>query len=163
MTHIMRWTGRELLISAAAAVGLFIVLGTLAALWRNPLFVRMTPTSGFEIALLAVQAVLGGLYLGLKGRACAPRAAGAGGALGFLGIACPVCNKLLLLAFGSALLLEYVEPIRLYAGPAGTALLVYALRAKLSRPACTAPQTPPRAAMLSLSVSASSTSSAPPR
>ena len=30
------------------AIGSFLVLGTVAALWPNPFFMRMTPTSGFE-------------------------------------------------------------------------------------------------------------------
>ena len=40
---------------------------------------------------------------------------------------CPVCNKLFLLALGPALLMQYFEPIRLYVGLAGVALLAFAL------------------------------------
>lgn len=124
--------GLTLLRSAVIAAGIFFLLGTVAALWENPLFVRMTPTSGFETALLAVQAVLAGLYLGIRRPACATKTAGVGGVTGFLGIACPVCNKLLLWVFGSTLLLEYFEPIRIYVAVAGAGLLAYALWAKLS-------------------------------
>lgn len=113
------------------AAGAFVVLGTVAALWGNPIFVRMTPTSGFEIALLAVQSVLLGLYLGIRRRVCAAKKAGLGGVLGYLGIACPVCNKILLFMFGSSLLLTYFEPIRLYVGLAGVALTMVALWQKV--------------------------------
>jgi hypothetical protein len=121
----------DLLRSAAISSGIFVLLGTVAALWSNPFFMRMTPTSGFETVVLAAQAVMAGLYLGISRPRCASKTAGTGGVLGFLGVACPVCNKLLLWTFGSALLLEYFEPVRIYVGLAGAALLAYALWRKL--------------------------------
>lgn len=136
MTPSFHPTAREIVSSVAIAVGVFVVLGSVAALWDNPLFTRMTPTSGFEVGLLVAQAALAGLYLGTRQPVCATRSAGAGGILGFLGIACPVCNKLLVLAFGGTLLLEYFEPVRLYVGLAGTVLLAYALYVKLYRNEC---------------------------
>jgi hypothetical protein len=62
---------------------------------------------------------------------CAAKAAGSGGILGFLGVACPVCNKLLLAIFGSGVLLSYFEPIRLYVGLLGVAALAWAVWRKL--------------------------------
>lgn len=120
----------------AAAAAMFAVLGTVAALWSNPLFIRMTPTGGFEIALLLSQSVLAGVYVGLPQSACGKRTAGAGAVMGFLGIACPVCNKILVLLIGGALLLEYFEPVRLYGALGGAVLLVVAVRLKLTRPEC---------------------------
>jgi hypothetical protein len=35
----------------AVAAGMFVPLGTVAALWTNPLFVRMTPAGGFAVLL----------------------------------------------------------------------------------------------------------------
>ena len=101
------------------AIGSFLVLGTVAALWPNPLFMRMTPTSGFEVTLLAAQSLLFGVYLAIPVRACAIKLAGIGGVASFLGIACPICNKVLLLLFGSQLLLTYLEPVRIYLAAAG--------------------------------------------
>ena len=101
------------------AIGSFLVLGTVAALWPNPLFMRMTPTSGFEVTLLAAQSLLFGVYLAIPVRACATKLAGIGGVASFLGIACPICNKVLLLLFGSQLLLTYLEPVRIYLAAAG--------------------------------------------
>lgn len=128
----MNFSTTELVWSAAIAAATFALLGTVAALWENPLFMRMTPTSGFETTVLAVQAVLAGLYLGTNRPACGAKAAGFGGLAGFLGIACPVCNKLLLWVFGSALLLEYFEPILIYVALLGAGLLAYGLWMKLS-------------------------------
>ncbi len=36
----------------AVALGSFVGLGTVAALWENPLFVRMTPAGDLEVVLL---------------------------------------------------------------------------------------------------------------
>ncbi len=36
----------------AVALGSFVALGTVAALWENPLFVRMTPAGDLEVVLL---------------------------------------------------------------------------------------------------------------
>ena len=123
-----------------------MLLGTIAALWPNPLFVRMTPTSGFELIVLVGQAILAGLYFGIQRKRPGHAVAGTGNVLAFLGIGCPVCNKLLLLAFGSALLLEYFEPVRLYIGLAGLGLIGYALWCKLTpRASCSDCVTAPRA------------------
>ena len=121
---------------------MFAALGTVAALWENPLFMRMTPTGGFEIALLLLLSVLTGLYVGLPQTECGKRTAGTGGVIGFLGIACPVCNKILVLLFGSTLLLEYYEPARLYLALGGTALLAVAIWLKLTRRGCVDARTP---------------------
>lgn len=68
--------------------------------------------------------------------------AGAGAVIGFLGIACPVCNKVLVFLVGSTLLLEYFEPVRPYVALGGVALLALAIRLKLGRKACADAQIP---------------------
>lgn len=118
------------------ATAMFAGLGTVAALWENPLFMRMTPTGGFEITLLLLLSALAGLYVGLPQTECGKRTAGTGGVIGFLGIACPVCNKILMLLFGSALLLEYYEPMRLYLALGGVMLLAAAIWLKLTGRGC---------------------------
>jgi hypothetical protein len=105
----------------------FLGLGTVSALWSNPLFMRMTPVGGWEIVLLGALSMLFGLFVAIRRPACADRTAGVGGVLGFLGIACPVCNKILLLLFGGEILLTYFEPVRLYVAVAGTVILAVAV------------------------------------
>lgn len=112
----------------AVAAGSFVVLGTAAALWDNPLFVRMTPSSIVEIVFLAIQSMLIGIYVAIGPQACRVPVGETGSVASFLGIACPTCNKLLMLAFGADALMTYLEPVRIYlaAGGAGvTAIGVY--------------------------------------
>ncbi len=111
----------------AVALGSFAALGTVAALWENPLFVRMTPASELEVVLLGLLSLLLGAYVAIRRPLCSIRTAGLGGVLGFIGIACPVCNKILLLLFGGELLLTYFEPVRIYVAVAGVLVAAAAL------------------------------------
>lgn len=108
----------------AAVVG-FVVIGTVSALWQNPFFVRMTPVGIWELPAAAVMAALGGAYAAIAVPAC--RTGGAGGILGFVGIACPTCNKILMLIFGGPALLTYFDPIRPLVAAIGIAVLAWAL------------------------------------
>lgn len=104
---------------AATAVASFAGLGTVAALWDNPFFIRMVPAGAMEILLLAALSALLGTFVAVRRRQCSVGTIGSGGVLGFLGIACPVCNQLLMLLFGGELLLTYYEPVRIYVAAAG--------------------------------------------
>lgn len=111
---------------ALVALVSFAALGTVSALWSNPLFTRMTPAGTLEVVLLAALSVLAGIFVGIRRAACSTRSAATGGVLGFLGIACPTCNKVLMLLFGGELLLAYYEPFRLYVAAAGVIILAAA-------------------------------------
>lgn len=109
------------------AIGAFVLLGTVAALWDNPFFTRMTAISGFEIGLLALQSMLLGAYVAIPVRGCAFKTASVGGIANFVGIACPVCNKLLMLVFGADALLTYLEPARIYLAAGGALITGFAV------------------------------------
>lgn len=120
--NLGRW-----LTGLAIAAGVFVVLGTVSALWENPLFIRMTPAGSWEVFFLALQSVLLGVFFGARPAACPAKTAAAGGVLGFLGIACPVCNQVLVLIFGGELLLTYFEPIRIWVAFAGVVVTALAV------------------------------------
>lgn len=117
------------------AVGSFAALGTVAALWENPFFFRMVPAGGIEISLLASQALLLGVYVAAAREACVGRPVGVGSVFAFLGVACPVCNQILMMIFGAELLMVYFEPIRVYVAALGvviTAFFLWHNRARLT-------------------------------
>lgn len=118
---------KRMLLFAGVSIGSFAALGTVSALWNNPLFVRMTPAGDLEIALLFLLSLGLGAYVTVRRPYGPDSTAGTGGVLGFLGIACPVCNKVLLLLFGGELLLTYFEPVRVYVAAAGVLLIGWAL------------------------------------
>lgn len=136
---ILRLTPARVLKGVITAVVTFAVLGTVSALWENPVFIRMTPAGHWEISALLVLSVLIGVFIAIRRPACSGKAAGAGGVLGFLGIACPVCNKILLLLFGGDLLLTYFEPVRLYVAAIGIALAGWAVVREIRRDEPTCP------------------------
>lgn len=143
---------RQLFAKAVAwALGSFLLIGTVTALWPNPVFARMTPVQGFEPFLLGVQSLLIGVYVAVRRPSCSVRKAGFGSLVAFLGIACPTCNKVLLLVFGADLLVTYFEPARLYITLAGilvtagaTAWEVRGLLPRASRNPSTATRTETR-------------------
>lgn len=118
---------KRLLGGLAVALAVFVALGTVAALWENPLFIRMTPAGGWEIGLLALLSLLSGVYVAIRRPFCSSGRVGVGGVLGFLGVACPVCNKILLLVFGGELLLTYFEPVRIYLAALGVIITAWAV------------------------------------
>ncbi len=126
-TTVQYLSPRRIALGVVVAVATFGVLGTVSALWQNPIFIRMTPTGGFEITFLALLSILSGVYVVVRRPFCSNNKAGAGGLFGFLGIACPICNKILVLAFGSQVLLTYYEPVRIYLAAFGVAITGWAV------------------------------------
>ena len=119
---LKEWLSTLIIASAA-----FLLLGTITALWNNSFFIRMTEVSVWDYIILSFESLLIGLFFGIQAPHCATKKAGIGGVLGFVGFGCSVCNKILLLLFGSSFLLSYFEPVRHYAGALGLLLFSYAL------------------------------------
>ncbi len=112
-------TLRRAIRGIATGLALFAVLGTVTAVWSNPLFVRMTPVGPWEFGATALTALLAGVTAALWVPRCNLRTSGAGGVASFLGIACPTCNKILMLIFGGPALLAWFDPIRPWLAAAG--------------------------------------------
>ena len=126
-------TAGRVIKGAIVSVVMFGGLGTVSAIWENQFFIRMTPAGNWEITALLALSILIGVFIAIRRPACSGMKAGAGGVLGFLGIACPVCNKILLLIFGGDLLLTYFEPIRIYVAFLGVGLAGWAVFLEIRR------------------------------
>jgi hypothetical protein len=119
---LKEWLSTLIIASAA-----FLLLGTITAIWNNSFFIRMTEVNGWDYIILSFESLLIGLFFGIQASHCATKKAGIGGVFGFIGFGCSVCNKILLLLFGSSFLLSYFEPVRHYVGALGLLLFSYAL------------------------------------
>ena len=104
-----------LLHGTLAAAGFVVVTGVVTGLLPTPLFERMVPRTALDYTFFAVTAVLVGAYVTQRsmqpdcdGDACAY----GGAAGGFLAVACPHCNAILVALFSSSWLATYVDPIR---------------------------------------------------
>lgn len=115
--HYRPWTG------LAWGLITFASVGTITAVWSNPWFTRMTSVAVWEFPAVLLLAILTGVFFAVRFTACGARRAGIGGVLSFIGIACPVCNKILMLVFGGPLLLAFFDPVRPYIALAGLILL----------------------------------------
>ena len=119
-------TLRRALCGTALGLALFAVLGTVTAVWANPLFVRMTPVGPWEFGATFLTALLAGLTVAVWVPRCGLRTSGAGGLASFLGIACPTCNKILMLIFGGPALLAWFDPVRPWVTAAGVIVMGFA-------------------------------------
>ena len=134
MQRLIEISYREWFISLSITVATFLLFDTVTALWSNPFFIRMTEVSDLDYVILGFETILIGLFFGIRVPKCAVKKAGFGGIFGFLGFGCSLCNKLLLLLFGSSFLLTYFEPIRYYVGVTGILIFSFALFQNLSLP-----------------------------
>ena len=100
--------------------------------------VRWVPCGAWSWPALIISSVLGGLLVATYVRDPANandlanrRKGTAGGLLTFFAVGCPVCNKLVLIALGSAGALTWFEPIQPILQAVAVALLGWALFARL--------------------------------
>lgn len=127
-----KFTKKEVAKVVLLTILMFTVFGAVTGVYQNPFFQRMTPLYWFDYVFLSLESVLLGLFFGVNATICATKSASIGGVFGFLGFACPVCNKLLLFLLGSGFLLTYFEPIRPFVGILGVLLMGFAVYKKLS-------------------------------
>ena len=114
-----------------------VLLGVPTDVIETPLFSRMTPTAWWDYGLWGVTAILGGLVLAahrLPGAAACSvtKPTVGGGALGFLAVGCPLCNRLVVAALGSSGALTYFAPVQPIIGLLGIMSLALVLRRALA-------------------------------
>lgn len=139
LAHLAR-SHRFWLASVGASLAALVVLGLLAGIIANPLVVRIVPTRPSDIAIWLASSPLIGMtiatYLAAPHRSDhasdGQLRLGLGSLASYFAIACPVCNKIVLLALGTSGALTVFAPIQPLIGLLSLALLaatlVYRLR-----------------------------------
>lgn len=138
MAAMSRWSPRRWVIAALAGAGTGLAIALVTAMVGNPVFARSVPTPWWAWPTLAVSAVLSGLLLatyvrepGAEPSERVSRPGGIGGLLTVFAVGCPVCNKLALLALGSAGAMQWFAPVQPFLGVAAIGLLAWGLTARL--------------------------------
>ena len=129
-TAIRAFETRGWLVSIAAAAGTLLLIGTVAAIFDNPYFTRMTAVREQDYVIWAATALLVGLIAGTFAAANVPGHAGklmAGGVFADLAVGCPVCNKVVVLLIGTSGALTFFDPLQLWIGLGSLVLLGWTL------------------------------------
>ena len=136
---ILEWPARRWLVAVVSTALTVLLVGVPTALVSNPWFGRTVPPTWWAWPVLVLTAALSGLlmatYIGSRATASvdsASRSGLVGGFLAYLAVGCPVCNKVALLALGSAGAIQWFAPLQPLLAFAGVALLSYALRRRLA-------------------------------
>ena len=130
----LSWRRWALALPATVAIG--VGMGVPTAIIPTPFFARMVPAGPVNYLSWALTSLLLGLiavtYVGAgEPGPGVPRDVAGGGVLSLFAVACPVCNKVVVLALGASGALTYFAPLQPLIGAASVALLLYALRLRL--------------------------------
>lgn len=106
MRTIRPWWG------LGAALLTLLIIGIPTDIIPNPMFGRDVPVRPWELPVLLATAVLTGVYFSLQQEKIAPVMGGS--SLALFAVACPVCNKVVLLALGSSGALGIWQPLQPY-------------------------------------------------
>lgn len=145
---VRSWTGRHWLVAAGAAALVTLLVGLPTDVIPNPVFGRPVPVTWWSYPVLGVTALLAGLLAATYVRF--PRATadddshatdlvderparrgGVAGLLSFFAVGCPVCNKLVVVALGTAGARQWFEPVQPLLAVMSIVVMVVALRARL--------------------------------
>lgn len=148
ISFLRSWPLRRWAVAALATVGYVLLVGIPTDLIDTPLFGRDVPPTWWSWPALLVSAALAGLLTATYVKVPDPdptpepaatpepprpvtRAGYAGGLLTFFAVGCPVCNKLVLLAFGYAGAMAWFQPVQPVLQALALALLGWALWRRL--------------------------------
>ena len=137
---ILFWPLRRWAVAAVGAALTVLIVGIPTVLIPNPWFGRTVAPTWWALPVLLVTAALSGLVTATyvssptTGSVDTPssRSGLVGGFLTYLAVGCPVCNKIALLALGSAGAIQWFAPVQPLLAVAGVILLGYALRRRLA-------------------------------
>ena len=133
------WTPRRWGAAAVASLAFALVVAVPTDLVDTPVFGREVPPTWWAWPSLVVSSLLAGLLVATyvaapeqQGPDPAGRGGWIGGTLTFFAVGCPVCNKLVLLALGSAGAMTWFEPVQPLLQLVAVALLAWALQRRLA-------------------------------
>lgn len=145
------WTPRRWAAAGLATLATVLLIGLPTVLIPNPVFGREIPMTWWAWPTLVAAALLSGLLAATYVRAPQPMAGTdeqgsrrgmLGGVLTFFAVGCPVCNKAVLLAIGSAGAMQWFAPVQPFLAVAAVVALAWALHARLrGERSCTVPVT----------------------
>ncbi len=123
---------KPILSGIVSSLAYLLLGGMITALVPNPWFVRMIPANNLDYFYLYATSLLVGFYVAIhyykkKRKNFCKKISVTGGVGGFLAFSCPICNKILVLLFGSTLLIRYYDPIRPLLGGLSIILLLLAI------------------------------------
>lgn len=141
---------RRAVVAVVAACAFMVVVAVPTDLIDTPWFSREIPPTWWSWPSLVVSSALSGLLVATYVSPPADPSAHnvsrkgvAGGLLTFFAVGCPVCNKLVLVALGSAGAISWFAPLQPLLVVAGIAALGWALWSRLSNQrSCTLPAGP---------------------
>ena len=135
---LLTWPARRWLVALATAAGFVLVVAIPTDLIDTPVFGREVPPTWWAWPSLLVSSLLAGVLIATYVRApsqqdrpATRRGGWVGGLLTYFAVGCPVCNKLVLLALGSAGAMTWFEPFQPVLQGAAVLLLLWALRGRL--------------------------------
>lgn len=145
------WTPRRWAVAGLATLGTVVLIGVPTVLIPNPVFGREIPMTWWAWPTLAAAALLSGLLVATYVRAPQPtadtdeqgtRRGMVGGVLTFFAVGCPVCNKVVLLALGSAGAMQWFAPVQPLLAVAAVLALAWSLHTRLrGERSCVLPST----------------------
>lgn len=139
MSTLASWSTRRWLVAVGAAAAFVVLVAVPTDLIDTPVFGREIPPTWWAWPSLVVSSSLAGLLVATyvaapqQAEVAATRRGGWLGAfLTYFAVGCPVCNKLVLVALGSAGAITWFEPVQPLLQLLAIALLAWALRRRLA-------------------------------
>ena len=133
------WSSRRWIAAVMGSLITYLFIALTTALIPNPIFGRAVDVTSWAIEAAAITSVLSGLLFAtyVKDRNFieddrTAKVGGIGTFLAYFAVACPVCNKIVLLAVGTTGALQWFAPVQPYLAIAGIGILLYALRKRLT-------------------------------
>lgn len=134
------WSPWRWRVAALIGAGTALLVAVPTAVIPNPVFGRAVAVSWWSYPTVALTGLLGGLLLatyvrepGQERGDRALRLGTIGGLLSFFAVGCPVCNKLVLLAVGTAGAMAWFAPLQPLLALASLIVLGWSLTLRLRR------------------------------